>query len=233
MGKKVALVALGPTAAGYMELVQKAGSRRAAFDEVWVVNHLTGLLEADLIFHMDDFKIQEARAEAGNTRVKNMLEEMKATKTPIMTSRAYPEYPSATAYPLERVINETRSAYFNSTIAYAMAWAYVEPVDELSLFGLDFYWPNDPRRMEIGKGCAEYWIAKLQERRCHVQVLEYSTLFNGGKPQFYGYDTQTVLLSFTPRGVVVGFEDCDPPTAEEIEKRYTHVISNGAGQPNV
>lgn len=220
---KVALVALGPTAAGYVELSQKFGSRHKMFDQTWVVNKFAGLFEADLIFHMDDFRLQERRAEAGNHVIGEMLKEMKATKTPIITSRCYEDYPSAEAYPLQEVVNTFGFPYFNGTVSYAIAYAALKGVTELSCFGCDFAWANTPQKVERGRACCEYWIGRAMERGMRVRVLEYSNLLDGGKPQLYGYDSQTVTIRQGASGdLVLSFEDKPLPTAEEIERRYDH-----------
>jgi hypothetical protein len=220
---RVALVAQGPTAAGYLQLALQDGSRHEKFDQTWIVNKFTGLIESDLVFHMDDFRVQEARAAAGNTAVAKMLDEMKRTKTTIITSRAYDEYPTAKAFPLGAVINDLGFPYFNGTIAYAIAYAIHTKVKELSLFGCDFAWANSPAKVERGRGCCEYWLGRAHGRGMVVRVLELSTLLDGGKPQLYGYDTQRVKMEREPDGSTrVSFEDVPMPSPEEMEKRYDH-----------
>lgn len=224
-GKRIALVALGPTAAGYVEYAQRIGGRFALYDEVWTCNTFTGILEADLIFHMDDFRVQEIREEGGNARVGNMLASMRKTKTPVCTSRAYPEYPTSFEFPLSEVLNYYGPpGYFNNTMAYAIAYAGFAKVKSLHCYGLDYFWGDQPKKIETGKACCEFWLGRIIERsKVAVSVVQMSTLMNGGKNQFYGYDTRDVRLSLSPEGsLIVGFSEKKPPTADEIEELYDH-----------
>src|SRR3972149_2688144 len=79
--KRVALVGLGISAYDYIQHCDRNGDRRNLFDETWTVNTFCGLIEAERIFHMDDFRVQQLRAEK-NERVRHMLQAMKRFKGP-------------------------------------------------------------------------------------------------------------------------------------------------------
>jgi hypothetical protein len=220
---KVALVALGHSCTNYMELAFGAGGRKRIWDETWGVNAAGDVIQCDKIFHMDDMRIQESRAAAGNEKVKAMLEWMKTTSTPIYTSRKYDDYPSLVEYPLEEVVNHLGSTYFNNTVPYAIAYAAHIGVKELHLYGVDYTYP-DIMDAERGRACAEYWVRACQERGCEVSVAENSTLMDAFRGAPYGYDTLDVKweavdgkfkLITTPKEII--------PTAAEIEKRYDHL----------
>jgi hypothetical protein len=220
---RVALVALGHSCTNYMELAFGAGGRKRIWDETWGVNAAGDVIHCDRIFHMDDVKIQEARAEAGNEKVKAMLEWMKTTQTPIMTSRKYDDYPTLVEYPLEEVVNALGSTYFNNTVPYAIAYAAYIGVKELHLYGVDYTYPNI-MDAERGRACAEYWVRAAQERGCEVSVAENSTLMDAFKGAPYGYDSEDVRWEAvdgkfkfirTPKEKL--------PTAEEMEARYDHL----------
>jgi hypothetical protein len=206
-----------------VETVQKIGSRRRAFDQVWVVNKFAGLFEADLIFHMDDFAMQEARAAAGNVAIGNMLNEMRRTTTPIITSRRYEHYPTSREFPLEEVVKKFGFAYFNGTVAYAIAYAALrhEEIREIDLFGCDFAWQNTPAKVEKGRACCEYWLGRCHQLGMRIGVLSYSSLFDGGTPQFYGYDSRDVVIN-PDRSI--SFKNKPLPSVEEIEARYDHTV---------
>ena len=60
---------------------------------------------------------------------------------PIYTSRAYPEFPGAVEFPLAEVMTKTGHGYFNSTVAYALAYALDLKITQggprrLELFGI-------------------------------------------------------------------------------------------------
>lgn len=216
----VAIVGLGPTSASYVEQCMIKGSRRKVADQTWIINALTGLLDGDLIFHMDDFRVQERRAEK-NDAIAAMLENLRNVKIPIITSREYPEYPMARAFPLEACINECGSCYFNSTVSYAIAYARMMRVRRLQCWGIDFHYPHAPQIAERGRGCAEFWLAKCMEVGIHVAVPPHSTLLDGGGHQFYGYDSQNVNIQMDGDDrVSVTFSDKPLPTGEEQEKKY-------------
>lgn len=231
-GKRIALVALGPTAAGYVEYAQRLGGRFSLYDETWTCNTFTGVLEADLIFHMDDFQVQKMRVEDGNDRVGNMLTSMQKTKTPICSSRAYPEFPTSFEFPLQEVLNYFGPpAYFNNTMAYAIAYAGFCKVKSLHCYGLDYYWGDLPKLIEIGKACCEFWLGRIIERAgVSISVVKMSTMLNGGESQFYGYDTQDIKLTLDDEGaLVVNFTEKAPPTAADIEERYNHMKHENIG----
>jgi hypothetical protein len=220
----VSIVALGPSSHSYLTMMEGLGGRHAFCDEVWAVNSYGDVLACDRIFHMDDVRIQEQRA-VNNKKIGNMLAWMKATHIPIYTSRRHDDYPALQEYPLEDVINTVGTDYFNCTPAYAIAYAIYLGAKRISLFGLDFTWPNS-YDAEQGRACCEYWIGRAMQRGIEVFVVKTSTLMDANVPndlRRYGYDTLHVEVSLdggkarvttTPKDVIA--------TADEIERRYDH-----------
>jgi hypothetical protein len=219
---RVALVALGHSCTNYMELAFGAGGRKRIWDETWGVNAAGDVIQCERIFHMDDMRIQEARAAAGNEKVKAMLEWMKTTQTPIMTSRAYDTYPSLVEYPLEEIVNSLGSNYFNNTVPYAIAFAIHYGVKHLFLYGVDYSYPNI-MDAERGRGCCEYWIRAAQERGCEVSIGMGSTILDGMVGHEYGYDTEILKWQQEDGRLKLTRTDRETiPTAAEIEARYDH-----------
>ena len=135
----VVILGLGPSLESYVDIAKRLGGRHVFCDEVWGINAVGGVIQCDRIFHMDDVKIQEIRSEAKpESNIARMLEWMRKHPGPIYTSRADERYPGLVAYPLEDVINSCGWAYFNSTAAYAVAYAVHIGVKKISLFGADF-----------------------------------------------------------------------------------------------
>ncbi|MGE0722813.1 MAG: hypothetical protein AB7O45_00485 [Alphaproteobacteria bacterium] len=225
----VAIVALGASSLEYVKAAEGYGGRHC-FDEVWTVNSFGGVLQADRVFHMDDVRVQEARAAADPTgKIARMLEWMRTAPGPIYTSRPHPDYPGLVAYPLEAVINAAGADYFNGTPPYALALAIAIGVRRLSLYGFDYSYPNQ-HDAEQGRGCAEYWIGRAEARGIEVEVAASSTLLDAylkgapGRPRYYGYDTVDVRVARrSDGGVTVEQTPHDRiPTAAEIEARYDH-----------
>lgn len=223
--RRLAIVGLGPSSADYVREVETAGGRHVLFDQVWVVNTYAGVLAHDVVLHMDDLKLQEARAAAGNAKIGALLDLLRRHDKPVLTSVAYPDYPSAVTYPLQDVVNAMDSTYFNNTVAYGIALAPVLGVKELSLYGCDFNWAG-ASAVEPGRACCEYWIRAAQDRGVIVRVAPSSTLMDAsGKagPAFYGYDGVDVKVEIVEgRAVVTKTPRAAAHDAAEIERRYDH-----------
>jgi hypothetical protein len=221
----VAILGLGPSLQNYVDLVKRIGWRLRFADEIWGINAVGGVILCDRLFHMDDVRIQEARAkELPDSNIANMLKWMRTHQGPIYTSRVHPDYPGLVAYPLEDVINSVGVPYFNSTAAYAVAYAVHLGVKKISLFGLDFTYPNS-HHAEKGRACVEFFLGIAIARGIEINISDHSTLMDAGeRDHFYGYDTLSVRLDRTPEGLGrVSFEPRDDvPTAREIEHRYDH-----------
>lgn len=211
-----------------MRVAESHGGRM--FDEVWAINNMAAVVRCDRAFHMDDVRVQEVRAAANpDGKVARMLAWLRTAPGPIYTSRAHPDYPGLVAYPLQDVINAGGSDYFNNTTAYAIAMAVAMGVEHISLYGLDFTYPN-AHDAEQGRGCCEYWIGRAEARGIRVHVAASSTLLDArlkgvpGRPRYYGYDTLDVAVDMNPDGTVrvIATPHDRVPTAEEIESRYDH-----------
>ena len=190
------------------------------------------MLRCDRVFHMDDVRIQEARAAANpNGNIAAMVRWLKRHPGPVYTSVPHPDYPGLVAYPLEDVLNRRHDSnggapYFNSTAAYAIAYAVHIGVKHLSLFGLDYTLPNS-HQAEQGRACCEFWLGIAAARGIGISIPADSSLMDGcadPRDRLYGYDCVDVHLlgqedgrvkvELTPRA--------DIPTAAEVEARYDH-----------
>lgn len=220
----VAILGLGPSVAQWLELTKRHGCRYA--DEVWAINALGDIFKCDRIFHMDDVRIQEIRAEARpDSNIARMLKWLKSHPGPIYTSRKHPDYPGLVDFPLRDVVNTFGQAYFNSTAAYAVAYAVYLGVKQISIYGFDFTYPN-AHHAEKGRACVEFWLGIAVSRGIKVRVPHESSLLDACEPdgRLYGYDTVSVDITRNDAGALeVNFSERDDiPTADEIEARYDH-----------
>jgi len=227
----VAIVGLGPSNAAFFELAKGLGGASAYCNEVWGINAIGDVLRCDRIFHMDDVRVQEARAkERPFSNIAAMVKWLKTHPGPIYTSIPRPGYPGMVAFPLEEVLNAGLDSnggapYFNSTAAYAVAYAVHIGVKRISLFGIDYTLPN-AHKAEQGRACVEFWLGIAAARGIALTVPEQSSLLDACAPEaerLYGYDCADVFLD--PRddgGVKVRLEHKAPPPASEIERRYDH-----------
>lgn len=222
---RVAILGLGPSLEAYVDVVKRLGSRKALADEVWGINAVADVIICDRVFHMDDVRVQEARAIAKpQSNIANMLGWMKNHPGPIYTSRTHEDYPGLVDYPLQDVINSCGIAYFNSTAAYAVAYAVHIGATEISLFGCDFTYPN-AHQAEKGRGCVEFHLGIAKSRGIKIALPDSTSLMDSISPfdeRVYGYDTLDVDMEDNGEKVVVRFSPKDCPTAEEIETRYDH-----------
>lgn len=226
--KRVAILGLGPSVTQYLELTKRVGGRHKHFDEVWTINALGDVFACDLVFHMDDVRIQEIRAAAApESNIAAMLAWLKTHPGPVITSRAHPDYPGLVEFPLEAFLREIDgSAYFNSTAAYAIAYAIFIGVEHLAVFGNDFTYENS-HHAEKGRACVEFWLGYAKARGMQVTVPHVSSLLdacNAPADRIYGYDTLDVQIQRTAEdGPIVTMTPRESlPTAEEIEARYDH-----------
>ncbi len=162
--KHVSIVGLGPSSAQYVDICKRLGGRHQYCDETWVVNSFGDVLACDRIFHMDDVRVQEIRAAAApDSNIAAMLKWLKTHPGPIITSRKVDGYPGLVEFPLEDVVNDMPCGYFNSTAAYAVAYAVYLRVEKISIWGADFTYPS-AHDAEKGRACVEFWLGVAAER---------------------------------------------------------------------
>jgi hypothetical protein len=226
-GRHVAILGLGPSLDQYLELTKRAGGRSVLFDETWGINALGDVFACDLVFHMDDIRIQEIRATAKpKSNIAAMVNWIKKSRVPVVTSRAHPDYPALVEFPLEDVLNHLGHDYFNNTAAYAVAFAIHTEAAEVSLFGMDYTYPN-VHDAEKGRACVEFWLGQAHARGIKINLPKTTTLMDSMYPQasrLYGYDTLDVQFNLQDDGYLkLGMIPRENlPTAEEIEANYDH-----------
>lgn len=108
------------------------------YDQIWGLNQQAcwSNVELDKCFVMDDLKLRMPYY-AGH----DFTDWLKTYERPIITSRAYPEWPTSESYPIKEIAH-----YFGmplgismySTPDYMIAMAIREGAHQLDLFGCDF-----------------------------------------------------------------------------------------------
>ena len=224
--RHVCILGLGPSVRQYLEITKRWGGRRAYCDEVWGINALGDVFACDRIFHMDDVRIQQIRSAAKpDSNIAQMLKWLKTTAIPVVTSRAHPDYPALVEFPLAEVVTQFPLAYFNSTAAYAVAYALHIGATKISCFGMDFTYENS-HDAEKGRACVEFWLGTAAARGVELAMPKTTSLMdacNAQEHRFYGYDTLDLQFTRGEDGVKVSrAERKKLPTAEEIEAGYDH-----------
>ena len=218
----VSIVALGQSKQLFIHETVRTGNPRGVADEVWTINKLGRCLKHDLLFRMDDLREfydinrhkyidQNGEHQGVHDTFMNFL---KNHDKPIVTSKAYPEFPTAVEYPLEKVVNAIGVDYIRTTPAYALAFAIYLGVKKVRIYGCDYNYPNDKYTAEAGRANLEFLIACAIYQGIDVWIAHTSTLMdknlisNKNFNSFYGYkdhvectineETQKFQISFDP-----------------------------------
>lgn len=228
-GKHVAILGLGPSLNAYVGYARKLGGRSSFCDLVWGINALGEVLDIDMLFHMDDVRVQQIRADAlPKSNIAAMLPWLKRSRVPIMTSIPHQDYPATIPFPLAEALTAFPCGYFNSTAAYAVAYAILRRARKISCFGMDFTYP-DANDAEKGRACVEFWLGIAHARGIELAMPQVTSLMDACYKQharFYGYDCVDLEFARDPEGAieVAMTPRAEFPTAEEIEERYDHSV---------
>jgi len=186
-GKKVAIVALGSSF--YDFVMSRMNSNE--FDEIWGINSVGGIFHVDRTFMMDPASRFLDDEKAGNqTGVARKFLLETPNKGPIYSCCTDVRVPEIVHYPLEEVISKLKYTYFNNTVAYAVAYAILQEVKSISLYGIDFSYKQYAHLAEAGRGCVEFWCAVAHSHGIDVHVAPSSALLDMNVPaneKLYGY----------------------------------------------
>lgn len=225
--ESVAILGLGLSLQTFVNIAKGMGGTHKVADEIWGINALGDLFQCDRVFHMDDVRVQEIRAQADPTsNIAAMLEWLKKHPGPVYTSQKHPDYPGLVEYPLAAVLNTCDGQqYMNSTAAHAIAFAIHLGVKKIMCFGMDFTLPNS-YHAEQGRACVEFWLGFARARGIEIRVPKESSLLDACEPwerRIYGYDAVHLKLSGAPGAYRVRMKPRkELPTAADIEHRYDH-----------
>jgi len=179
--RSLAIVAMGNSFRDYMYYNFDKDKDGNICDDIWVVNSAAFVLKADMAIMMDDLKDLEERRPNYARRIKEL-------DIPVLTSRAYPEYPNVIQYPLDRVLSKYQFKYLNGSVAYGLAFALYMGYKKIMMYGCDYMYDHKPGLYERGRGCVEFWIcAGTVIEGADIKIAGSSTLMDSNNPKFYGY----------------------------------------------
>ena len=151
--KSVAIVGLGNS---FSEFIL-ARIRSEKFDEVWAINSMSGVIYHDKCFMMDPPSRFLDTPNAGQ-QTNIMANRLKSKlNIPIFSCTLDKRCPDVVEYPLQEVLQKTKYAYLNNTVAYAFAYAIANDFKELHLYGIDFT-HKAVNFAEAGRACCEFWL---------------------------------------------------------------------------
>ena len=147
-GKNIAIVAMGKSQLDYhMSL-----SHSQEYDEVWAINSMCAVVKTDRLFMMDPAsRFFDTEDPGPQTKVMRKL--LPKLKCPIYSCELDKRAPSIELYPLDDVISELSCGYLNNTIAYAIAFAALNNVGKINMFGADFSYTTNVHFGEMGRAC--------------------------------------------------------------------------------
>tara|TARA_E500000318_G_scaffold94580_1_gene93981 strand:- start:250 stop:969 length:720 start_codon:yes stop_codon:yes gene_type:complete len=210
--KSIAIVGLGNSASEYI----LAKTRSEKFDEVWAINAMSGVIYHDKCFMMDPPSRFLDTPNAGKQT--NIMADRLKTKinVPIFSCTLDERCPDVVEYPLQKVLQKTKYAYLNNTVAYALAYAVAEEVSDLHLYGIDFT-HKAVNFAEAGRACCEFWLAIAVSKGIKLHIANSSSLLDTNTPEdqkLYGYHRlDDPLVSTTTQGemLITKKSKLDPP----------------------
>ena len=159
------------------------------YDEVWAVNSMCAVVNADRVFMMDPAsRFFETEDAGGQTEV--MRKTLPKLTCPVYSCELDERVPAIELYPLEEIVTDLGCGYFNNTISYALAFAMWKQVKRLSVFGADFTYTTNMHFGELGRACCEFWLARCMMTGMEVGVAPSSPLLDTNIPEkkrLYGY----------------------------------------------
>ena len=184
-GKKIAIVAMGKSQLDYHLSI----SHSKEYDEVWAINSMCAVVKADRVFMMDPAsRFFDTNDPGPQTKVMRKI--LPQIKCPIYSCELDKRAPSIELYPLEKIIDSLGCGYLNNTIAYAIAFAALNNVGKLSMYGADFSYTTNVHFGEMGRACCEFWLAKCMGMGIEVSVAATSSMLDTNVPErekLYGY----------------------------------------------
>lgn len=125
-------------------------------------------VRCDRLFEMHDMRLLESEHSG---RGENYIQDLKECGIPLYMQEAY--FEGVTCYPFQDVAETIGGEYFNSSIAYMMALAIHEEVEEISIFGVDMKGDDE---YGYQKPNMEYLIGFARGKGIKVSILEGSPL---------------------------------------------------------
>ena len=187
--QSIAIVAMGFSRLDYGTHATSVGGHRAVADEIWAINKMGGVIFHDIMWRMDDLRID----------TKLMYPEYERwlkTHPLIVTSTAYPEFPGSIEFPLEEVLRDIGIPYLNTTPAYALAYAIYLGIKKILIYGCDFTYPEQAM-CERGQGCFEMLMGIAFQRKIELNLGPHAALLDTSTPvnkRFYGYHNIDVSI---------------------------------------
>lgn len=216
--KSVAIVALGNSCSEFL----MAKIRSESFNEVWAINSISSAIFHYKVFMMDPpsrFLDGEFAGKQTNAMKERLITKL---EIPIFSCVLDDRCPDVVEYPLQDVLQKTKYAYLNNTVAYALAYAIAYKTTELHLYGIDFSHKN-VHFAESGRACCEFWLAIAISKGIKINIASSSSLLDTNVPddeKLYGYHRlDDPIVSTTTQGsmLITKKSKLEPPEPLDLE----------------
>jgi len=210
-GKKIAIVSMGRSQLDYHMSI----SHSQEYDEVWAVNSMCAVIKCDRVFVMDPVSRFFDTFDAG-PQTKVMCRTLPKLEIPVYSCEKDNRVPAIELYPLKKVVKELGCGYLNNTIAYAIAFAALNKVGSINMYGADFSYSTNVHFGEMGRACCEFWLAKCMDLEIEVSVAASSSMLDTNVSEdqkLYGYHRLE-----NPPVVYLNKGQLDVTESSEIEK---------------
>ena len=225
-GKHVALLGMGHSQLDYHLSI----THSEEYDEVWAINSMCAVVNADRVFMMDPAsRFFDSDDAGGQTEIMRKI--LPTLACPVYSCELDKRVPAIEPYPLEAVVGELGCGYFNNTISYAIAFALWKRIGRLSVFGADFTYTTNIHYGELGRACCEFWLSRCMVAGMEVAIAPRSPLLDTNvaeKERLYGYHRLE-----NPPVVYLEKGNLKVTPFSEIEQEEEVVVSIHGRQDNV
>lgn len=176
---KVAIIGMSPSCAD-------APWNRRTWEKWGLPWHNGYWKRCDRLFEMHDLRLLNSQH---STRPKDYLDRLALADVPVWMQDDY--LPNSIAYPFEKVAKSIGAAYWNSSIAYAMALAIHEKADEIGIWGVDMQGSDE---YGYQKPNMEYLVGVARGKGIKVTIPNSSPLckFTGRGIKFCGHEPEYI-----------------------------------------
>lgn len=204
--RSIVLLGLGPSHQSYVgEGLSNLNQPFA--EEVWSINGGGAVFNVDRVFSLADLWTDVQKWP-------HWLRYLTRTKTPIYTSKAYPQFPSTIDYPLQELRQFIGfDLCFVNTGPMALAMAMALGIKEIWMFGIDYTYPNIHLAEQGGQAFA-FLLGMCKERGIKFHLPHTTSMMGScyqlkpdpsgnGKMTWSPYGYRDVTLEFSNAGQAI------------------------------
>jgi hypothetical protein len=134
--------------------------------ECWGVNDCDMIPEMTMLFDLHGW---DERVQKYNARLRTL-------HIPVMMKEIYPDVPTSVRFPMEGLVKEFGTTYYNNQLCQMLAFAIqTKRFKRIFLFGVD-YCAVDRVEQEFERPCTEFWMGFAMARGISIYISQKSNL---------------------------------------------------------